>query len=502
MRYSVLVILLIALSGCFSKDSPDPGVLRLLLEGRVATLNPRRAIDANGERITELLFTGLIKKNADLDLVPDLAEKWSYDRAQKKWTFSINKDAKDHLGTPITAEDMAVCLKHYILDPDASFMAKSFPGLQKVEAKGNHLFIHLSKPDPFILRNLSLVHFFRTKNGRICSDPQPGDYIVTSGAFHTGQPWITELTPDTGLDLHPLIASPIFRIRFFRDEATASLLLLRGDADVVSNSLTLPREDYFKKHPHFNVLVRNGQSVDYLAFNSQKGPCKDPKLRRAISYAIDREHFIRNKGFGFITPANSLLPLSVPELRDFNHPYSPEDADKLLDELGYHKNSEGVRLSLVYKTTNAAAAQDRAMVLKDMLRKSGIHLKIESVEIAVFFSAIKSGRYDVYGSRWVGVQDATILYTAAHSGSDRNRVFYKNPETDRLIDKLLSEDDPSKRKTLGAEIQKNLHDDRPYLPLWYWNNVVVVRKGWKGLKSQDLSLSGGFMPLTRLTWQP
>jgi ABC-type transport system substrate-binding protein len=138
-----------------------------------------------------------------------------------------------------------------------------------------------------------------------------------------------------------------------------------------------------------------------------------------------------------------------------------------------------------------------------MLKKIGIDLQLDVVEPAVFHFSVRKGAFQLFSSRWVGISDGSILYSTLRSGQPQNRVGYNNPKMDAILDQAVHEMDPKKRLPLIQESQELLAADLPYFPLWYWKNILILRKGMKRNGTQeitpnDLSLSGALELLTEI----
>ena len=98
---------------------------------------------------------------------------------------------------------------------------------------------------------------------------------------------------------------------------------------------------------------------------------------------------------------------------------------------------------------------------------------------------------------WLGVADGSILYRTLYSKNADNRGAYVNPHVDEILEKAVSEMDDKKRVLEMQEVQRIAADELPYVPLFFWGNGLIVRKGapfFSDLKSSNLSLSGALEP--------
>src|SRR6185503_847242 len=137
-----------------------------------------------------------------------------------------------------------------------------------------------------------------------------------------------------------------------------------------------------------------------------------------------------------------------------------------------------------FKTTNIDLRRRIAEALKEQLQEVGIELEIRSYEWGTFYSDIKKSNFHLYSLAWVGIIDPDIFYQIFHSQSmppaGDNRGHYHNAELDRLLDQGRATTDAAGRKLIYRRAQEIIADDLPYVPLWWWKNVVVKRPELRG----------------------
>ncbi|MBC7692298.1 MAG: ABC transporter substrate-binding protein [Methylotenera sp.] len=471
------------------------------MEGPPLTLNPRSTLDAYGQRINALVFGALTAIDSNLTPQPELAESWKSENSGKTWTFKIRPGLKDHSGVPITSALIAQCMEEYRIGKPASLVKAGFPGWMKTTAVGREVRIELNQPDPYLPRNMSLIRYFRVNSKGswgICTEPLPGDRIIGSGRMKA-DPF--PLNPEDQIKLLPLDpeGNPI-TFEFVRDETTRLLRFLRGESDAVQNAFSLSKTSWIRKNhaDRFRVIERDGVNVSYLAFNLKDPVLSKLPVRQAIAHAIDRKTIIETRLNGFGTLAGSFLSPLLPESAQSPFDYDPALSEKLLEEAGYKRDSHGIRLKLKYKTTPVRDGFETAIIFKEMLSKVGVELTLEVIEPAVFLNLIKKGAFQLYSSRWIGVADASILSRTLRSNQPNNRAHYVSKEMDALLDQAAQEVDLAKRNPILKKAQEKMMQDLPYFPLWFWTNAVILGNRVTGLEAQDISLSGGLVPLTHL----
>ena len=373
---------------------------------------------------------------------------------------------------------------------------------KKTEIRGQRLIIHLSQPDPNFPRNASLLRFFRVQGVSGACPPLPSDAkLIGSGDYKTNSRYITQLHPETELVLLPTRKDlSALKLLFVTDESSRTLLLLRGTAEVAYNALPIHTTAwiYQKYSKKFNFSQREGVNVAYLGFNLRDPILKNKNIRLAIAHAVDRNHYVNYRMFGFGSVAGGFLSPHLTESLSIPFDYNLQTSRSLMDLAGYPKKSDGTRLTLKYKTTTSKFGMEKALVIKNMLKKIGVRVVIEVVEPAVYFSSLNSGNFQLFSSRWVGVSDPSIYFLALHSSQKKNRVRYNNQKMDLLLIKAAGTLSGQGRRDLFNKIQRMMMRDLPYFPLWFWKNVLITNQSIRPVQSQNLSLSGSLEPLTKL----
>lgn len=465
------------------------------------TLNPRSSIDATGQRVGALIFRALTRLDANLEPTADIAESWRASADGLSWRFKIRPGLRDHGGEAITPQRMLECLEQYRAGKPASIVRSGFSGWKSthLDTSTQEIIFEYEQPDPYFPRNVSLLRYFRTEDPVACTEPKGAKNMVGSGPY---EPKEWSLSPQDRFELRSLDPRfPNVELLFVRDESTRALILLKGQADIAQNSLSLTKTRWVQKtmQKRFTVLERPGTTVQYLAFNIQDKILSDRRVRLAIAHAIPRQQVVDHKMSGLGSLAQSFVSPLLPESAALGAiPYSPKKAGELLDRAGYRWNprKKPWRFELRYRVTTSKDGLETALITQSALRKVGVDVILDVVEPANFLHGIKQGKYQLYSARWVGVGDGSILYRTLHSTQSLNRVKFQDPEMDKLLDEAMKELDSTKRRELLMRAQSKMIEEMPYFPLWYWNIAAIVRKDWAGdLRGDRLSLTGAYEPI-------
>lgn len=471
------------------------------------TFNPRMAQDAYSQRLGALFFRGLTRIGTTLEAEPDAAEAWSVTPDRLQWEFKIRPGLKDQKGQAILAADWVSCLEQYRVGKPTSLLARQLDSWIGTQLSGaDRVLLKLSRPDPYLPKNISLFRFFRSAQGAHCQEPDSNlAGMVGSGEFFP-ESWVIRSVDDRVV-LHPV--SPDQKnveVRIVRDDHRRILELLNDRVDAAQNSLPLGKSRWIQKNAsdRFAFFEAPGVNVSYLAFNLSDPVLSRVEVRRAIAMAIDRNAIVQHKLFGFCTLANSLVSPELPEgNRELSFAFDPVLAEQILDQVGYRRGKNGIRFELSYRTTPQREGYETALLIREDLKKIGISVHLEVSEPAVYLAKIHQKRFQLYASRWIGVSDASILNRTLQSKNPFNRVGYANSQMDQQLERMTLASSEDERKKIADQIQKRMLEELPYFPLWYWNNALILRKsmsrGTNGDVFSDKKISkvGGIEPIVR-----
>ena len=475
--FSLCLCIAVALLLCACSQKPDPNTLVMIIESSPINLDPRVGVDAQSQRIDELLFDPLVTRDEHFNLQPALAERWETPDPLT-YIFHLRQGVRFHDGQPLTSRDVKWTFDSLISGKIRSPKASTFTSVSSIETPDDYTVIfHLKQPYASLMWNLSGAagivpygsgeDFVRKPIGsgpyRFVSAQQDKNVIVERNPEYWAAP--------------PKIARVEFKV--IPDSTTRALELRKQSADVAINSLTADTVVALQRDHNLTVMQSPGTIYAYLALNLRDPILKDVRVRRAIAYAINTQPIIHYLLRDEARPAYSILP---PQHWAYDgdverYPHDPARARQMLDQAGYPAKN-GVRFHITMKTSTEESTRLLAAVLQQQLRDVGIALDIRSFEAATFLADVTKGAYQVHSLRWIGGnQDPdmfeNVFATWSFAPKRANRTFYSNPRVDDLIKQGRSTLDQQKRKAIYDEVQVILAEDLPYINLWYLDNVLV-----------------------------
>ena len=433
-------------------------------------------------------------------LIPELAEKWSWQDGYRNLVFFLRRDVKWHDGKPFTSADVKYTFDMVRAAPDARARLKVnprklwFDNVEAIEAPDPHTVVfRLKRPQPSLLLMLASgysavypahVPLAEFKNRCVGTGPfklkenKPGEsveYVKNPDYFVKGRPYLDGI-----------------KFVVIRDRSTQIAALQSGQLDVAGSGWNRTNAEDAKAGAAKLVMVERDSNVnDNVLINYKRPPFNDRRVRHAINLALDRQAYLIGPRQGAATFGGALLPkpagvwglpaaevTKLPGMGDAAK--QKAEARRLLAEAGF---GPGKPLKLTVSTRQLAIYVDTASWMVDQLQQVGIEATLEQIDTGVWHPKMTRLEYQVaLNLTGVGVDDADAqLFENYRCGSQRNFSGYCSEDIDRLMVEQSQTVDPKKRLALVNEIDRKLQADgaRPILG-WgkqyyvWWPHV----KGW------------------------
>lgn len=495
MRWGTTTKMLLSLAlGCGFACNPSQikrATAVIALESLPLTLDPRIALDQAAQRTLILTHQGLLKRDEHLELVPDGCISWRWVEPYRELVFDFPAEP-DHSahwyaypnGHALRAEDALASIQA-LRDP-ALRSAKAGPFREEIRElalrkMGSRVELHiqLKAPNPGFASNLVQGVLGITERGE-CADPCPGSgpyQLVT----RTAERLRLEPRPQHP-DLHAG-ALPI-ELALVPDAAGRVLALRHGSADLAPNNIPA---DLLAAAPGMERWTHPGANLEYIAFRCTHPILKDARVRRALSWSLDREAMVQGLHHGMARPAWTFFPPELPQgapmpaeiPKDLSQ--RRQQAERWLDEAGWPRRA-GKRFTLTLLSTPEAGTRMKALALQDQWHKVGVETRIDIMEFGTLLGRVLEGHFEVASLRWTGAVDPDMLTMAFHSRmappTGYNRGGFSDVETDRMLEAARLESDAVRRRVLLHQVQIRLEQQSPYACLWWIDQVVVARPGF------------------------
>lgn len=472
--------------GC-QKSSPnqsqsDP-TIKVVLDSAPRTIDSRFALDANSQYLENLIHCSLISFDKEGNVSLKLAKSFDWLSPLKlKITLQTNQTFYD--GHQVEAKDVKASYDFFLLEnpKEPSPRAGAFKDISSIEVLSrSELLIQLKNPSASFVSNLvvGILPAQMAQGGKIVDFKK----LMACGDFQINQWGVNSIELTNRKNQQKL------EFKIVKDESTRLAKILKGEVDIVQNSLNREQiEEAAKDNSDLMLLKKPGLNTTYIGFNMRDPILSNQKVRRAIDKAIDRKSIIDFVLKGFATPASTLLTPGDP-FRSIVQTSSLDivASKKLLDEAGFPDpdgEGEKARFHLEYKTTTDTTRVVIAKAIAAQLKKIGIDVKVTSMEWGKFKSDVEKGQVQMWSLSWIGFKDPDIyryiFATESFPPNGGNRGWYSNKELDDLLEKGRVSTDKTQRKAIYAQVENIVRNDLPYVFLWHEDILALVNKKVSG----------------------
>lgn len=469
---AAVCLTLMVTSGAIAQEAADPqsgGEIRIAIPTEPVNLDPRLGTDSNSQYVQELVYSSLLRIGGNLEPVPDLAESWE-NPSPERYVFHLREGVTFHDGVEVTAEDVKYTFDT-LRDPEfGSSFAANYEAVQEVNVLDDYTveFVLESPFAPFLYyMNVGIVprHLAEDGSHNLQSEPVgSGPFQMTE--WRRGERIVLDAYEDyfegpPRLDRIVMVPIP---------ETTVRLLELEtGNVDM---AIGIPNENIqgIRDNPELAIAEGGAAAFHVMAFQNEREPFNDPRVRQALVHAIDKEGIVEHVYYGLFPVAHTpIVPSSWahnPTVPEYGH--DPERARELLAEAGVDPEE----LSLTIHTWNRDAEVQIATIMQNQLQQIGIDADISVKEFAAFRDDVNEGNYDIMVMGFGRQTDPdSHLYTHFHSSqvppAGVNRWRFSNERIDELLEQARVEMDQEARNEMYQEIQQIIAEEVPYTPLQY-----------------------------------
>jgi peptide/nickel transport system substrate-binding protein len=501
------IALVIILSGCAKKEGTGAqqkeNRLVYASEAEFEGLNPL----LEETNLDALLFRGVMRFDENNKPNPDIAESYTISTDKLTYTFKLKTDITFHDGETLTAEDVVFTIDSILDDKNASFLKSDFTEVDTVKSVGDDTVV-LQLKHPFTPMLDKMTFPILPKHAFEGVEMRTADF--NSHPIGTGPYMFDSWNRGNNLTLKaysgffgtkPSIEKVIFK--FIPDSNVRALQLKAGEVDI---ALLDPNQvESVKKED--SIKVYDIESADYrgMLFNMKMDLWKDSAVRKAFSYATDREQIVKGILKGYGVEAYSPLQKHGFKNEDIEkYTYDIAKAKELLTNAGWIESSDGSRykddVKLAFTITAPASDTVRvnmANYVAEGFKKIGADVTVAALD----WSAITIEDTEAFMIGWGSPYDADhhtyILFKSDQSSltsSGYNYGSYANAQVDSLLEKGRQSMDEEERKAIYMEFQAELAEDPAFDFIAYENAIYGMNENISGVKERILGHHGsGFL---------
>ena len=490
----------LCLSGCVRHEPPAD--LTIINGAEPESLDPAIITGQPELRAVQGLFEGLTRLDPKTARpIPGLAERWEISPDGLVYLFHLRTNLVWSTGEPIRSDDLVYSWIRVLNPATGSDYAGQLFYLRNAEdfnagkikdpaRVGVHAVdpftvrVELNHPTAFFLDLCAFPTLYVVPRQTIESHgdrwlmvrplPSSGPYELAAWRLNdkirlkkNPRYWDAANTQSEIIDLLP-VGSPITSLNLYEN----------GQVDIIWDKDLVPVEllDVLQHRPDFHSF--NYLGTYFIRFNVTRKPFDDPRVRRALAMAVDKNRLVRKITKAGERPASHLVPDGVAH---YTSPagleYDPEQARQLLSEAGYPGGRNFPRFNYIFNAAAGGAAkihENVAIELQQMWRDTlGVEMELKQLEWKVFLGAQSRLDYDASRSSWVGdYNDPQTFLGMFTSGDGNNRTGWKNQTYDALIREAGEQPDQDLRASLFQRAEALLvRDEAPIVPLIFYVGI-------------------------------
>ena len=500
------------------KASKRGGTLSMLVQPEVPTLASYLSTSMPVGQTASKIYDGLLEYNFDLSPRPCLAESWNVSPDGLIITFNIRKGVKFHDGHPMTSEDVRYSIMEVLIKYHAR--GGKFKIIESIQTPDDHtVLIKLKSSSPALMMAFSGYespiipkHLFAGKD--IKNHPLANKPIGT-GPFKfvewkRGQYMRFDRNPDYWSPGQPYFDRIV--VQTIPDSATRSAVLEKGDFQLAGFG-AVPNNDAKRLGALPNLIVttkgyENFSPISELDFNTKVKPFNNKKVRQAVAFCIDRKFVIENIWFDFgkiaTGPINSNFEaagLYTSKVKNYDVSNRIEVANRLLDEAGYPRKSDGYRFEITHDITPYGGEwKSFGEYTVQQLDKIGIKARLRVEDVATWLKRIYTNYDFTLSSNWLNTFADPVLgvHRLYHSNAIKPGTVFKNasrwssPLTDKLMDMASVEPDQEERGALYQAFQKILVEEVPVTWIHEIQFPTVINAQYKDVITSAIGIAGNF----------
>jgi peptide/nickel transport system substrate-binding protein len=445
------------------------------------------------------IYETLTKLDHNMELQPWLATAWE-PVDENTWQFDIRPGVTFHDGTPLTAESVAFSLESLLQEDSPRFNPRTQPLLNIKEIKVlDEYALQITTNEPFapLIYHLSDPLF-----AIVSPNMKEGEIPAGTGPFRFVEQKVAQfVTVERFNDYWDGVAKleKVF-FHYIPEADVRAMALEAGDIDV---AIHIPPTDVLRLDEKEGLKLSQKETTrtGFVRINCDREPLSDPKVRRAINYAIDREGIINAvlEGVGG-TSAATIFPSILPWAnRDLETVHNLDQAGTLLAEAGLvDADGDGwveyagapfkVRF---FATTAREEFAPIGEIIKANLEKIGIEVELVVLELGAARDLERAGDFELSIASWGTAPSgdpAYILEMLARSTGEHNYGKFSHQGLDELLTRGQATFEPQARAAIYNEVQEILSDESPLLFLYHQVELTGMRTAVQGLEAHPAEM--------------
>lgn len=505
---SLFLVLLLAFPSVGCQFFGDGDVLRLWDTGPL-TLDPAISADVSSHTYVMQIFSGLVRLNQELNIVPDIAERWEKSPDGKTYMFYLRQGVKFHNGREVKAADFKYSWERACNPATGSGTAATYLGdivgardmlagkamqISGVEIIGDYaLRVTIEAPRAYFLSKLAYPTAFAVDKANVESGANWQLKPNGTGPFklkewQPGQQLVLERN-----ELYYPGPAKLRRVVFSLVAANPMALYETGQIDVVGVYLPYIDQVRDETNPlHHELVVTPELSLHYIGFNTVAPPLDDVNVRLAFCHAVDKERIARVILRDMVSVADGILPPGMPgysgALQGLD--YDVAKAKRLIAASKYGDASRLPPITMTVAGYGNDISAYLGAVIQEWRENLGVEVSVRQLETEDFLYNLKQEKDEMFEFGWLAdyPDPHNFLDILFHTGSEINIGEYSNPALDSLLDQAAIEQNEAVRLAMYQQAERMLVADAPCLTLFHAANYILVKPYVKGYELSPLGI--------------
>jgi peptide/nickel transport system substrate-binding protein len=462
-----------------------------------SSMDPHFATTGQNQQLAAILYDRLVHIDADGAFAPGLATDWEVSDDQLTWTFTLRDGVTFHDGSPFTAADAVFTFARIPEVPNSPApFTQRLAAIESAEAEDDlTLVIRTAAPAPNLLTDLSTIYIVSESVG----EAESADFDRGTAAHGTGPYRQVSYTPGERL----VVARnddywgevPDFEevtIRFLDNAASRVASLQAGEVEFID---AVPPNDLdrLREIAGVEVIAAPSARMVYMGLDQLEdttvmidpeagNPFLDPRVREALSLAINRDAIIERIQFSSGAPANQFAPEGIfghnPDIAE--PAYDPDRARELLAEAGL---ADGWSMTIHGPSGRYVNDTDVLLAVGQMWSQLGLDVEVETVPANVYFDRATAREFSAFmvafgittGESSLALRNVLGTYDEDRGWGSNNRFRYSNPDFDAALDEALTAFELEDREAALQEAARIAAEDFALIPLYWEGNNWAVR---------------------------
>jgi oligopeptide transport system substrate-binding protein len=506
------------LPGCNPDQSPttESGSGTLYLYGvDPITLDPGVSGEMTSHEYIAQIFSGLVRLDDNLDVVPDIASRWEISSDNKTYAFYLREDVKFQDGRAVTAADFKYSWERACNPTTGSNVAALYLGdiagvgdvlagktgeIAGVRVVDDHtLEVSLDAPRAYFLYKLTYSTALVVDRNNV---EQGSDWWLHpngTGPFKLKQ-WIqgSSLILERN-DLYYGQKAGVERVEFQLFAGIPMNMYENGEVDVAGVSVVYYDRVTDPAGPFYDQLqVSPELSFSFIGFNCAEPPFDDVNIRRAFTHAVDKDKIISLVFRDLVEKADGILPPGIPGYDEslVGLDFDIDKARELIALSGYGDVANLPPITITTTGYGGGISSSLSAIIAQWRENLGVEVEVRMLEPERYLYHLKQEKDQMYEMGWIAdyPHPQDFLEILFRTGNDANYGEYSNVEVDSQLEAAALESDDALSLEMYRQIEKMLVDDAACLPLWFDMNYTLVKPYVEGYELNPM----GFAWLNRV----